>query len=133
MLGNEFLFKKPGKGDFALIEVSLSYSTISRIVKRFVITALQDARSITGPRASRTSHFRLWLFIVLFMSFSTVYPSLAHLLNALLGGKGAPTPARPLLGTNYCRISRIIQKYWRIYQMVSCRFCQMVRQHCRIY
>jgi len=103
------LFFQPDKFDFAFIEVSLSYSTISRIVKRFVISALPDARSITGPEASKT-FFWLCLFIVLFMSFSDVCPYLAHLLNALLGGKGAPSPARPLLGTNYCRIYQIIQK-----------------------
>ena len=101
--------------------------------KRFVISALPDSRSITGPRASRTFLFRLWLFVVLFMSFSAVFPSLVHLLNALLGGKGAPSPARPLLGTNYCRIYQIIQKYWRNYRMVSCTFYQIVRKHCRIY
>jgi len=91
-------FQKPDKFDFAFVEVSLFYSTISRIVKRFVISALPDARSITGPEASKT-FFWLCLFIVLFMSFSDVCPYLAHLLNALLGGQGASTPARPLLGT----------------------------------
>jgi len=48
MLGNEFLFKKPDKCDFTFIEASLFYSTINRFVKKFVISALPDTRSITG-------------------------------------------------------------------------------------
>jgi len=44
MLGNEILLKKPDKCDFALIEVSLSYSTINRIAKglSYLLCQIQD-------------------------------------------------------------------------------------------
>ena len=41
--------------------------------------------------------FLLWVFIVLFIDFSALFPSPAHRHNALLGGHAARSPARPPL------------------------------------
>ena len=52
--------------------------------------------------------FRLWLFIERSISFSILFPFWAHPDNAMLGGHGARPLVRPPLGTNTCRIYRIV-------------------------
>jgi len=52
--------------------------------------------------------FRLWLYIVLFIDFRGLFPSLAHLHNAFLSGQGA----QPLPGHYWVQtIAEFVESY----------------------